>query len=552
MGYKLGLCGGPRGTHEAGLALFKNGELILAIQEERLNRFKNAVSCWPTQALSQLFKRLNISPSEIEEIAVPGETYSDMAIRWPSYLKLNFGICIEKVQQVNHQIAHANAGFMSSNFEESLVITLDGVGDRLSGLVCRMSRNEKTPEIIQKFENPINTSVGFFWDAITQVIGFESLEEAYKTMGLAAYGKAKFDFTEFLQIKDGSPQLNSKFLTDQWQFSTFHPSERRYSDLLVENYNFVPRKKQDDILEIHADIAASAQLHLEKCVGEILIYNIAKTKLKNVVLSGGVALNSKMMGVLQEKLYPVNLFVPQLPSDGCLAFGSGLNLLNKQEWEKFTYPSPYTGFSYSRDEVENAIKLAGFPLIDYQERFILDCLANNKVIGFYCGRSEFGPRALGSRSIIASPKDPNMKEIVNRKIKFRESFRPFAPVILEDDAPNYFNVRENANYDFMNFVVQANNDAKSHAPAIVHEDGTSRVQVLKKGTNKKLESLLEGWKKKTGCATLLNTSFNLRGEPIVETPSDAIRTFFSSGLDLLVLDEYIISKEFIGSAHASS
>jgi carbamoyltransferase len=542
MVYKLGLCGGPRGTHEAGICLLQNGKIILAIQEERINRFKNAVSCFPTQSLTQLFKRMDIKPSDIVEIAVPGETYEDMLVRWPAYLRLNFGIDVKKIKQVNHQIAHANAGFLSSNFEEALIITLDGVGDKLSGLVCKMSRSSLEPEIIQKFENPLNSSIGFFWDAITQIIGFESLEEAYKTMGLAAYGNPSIDFSQFLSIKDGLPILNSKFIQNQWKFTPYHPSEQRFSEDLVNFYKFTPRRRQDPLLEIHADIAASAQKHLEDSVSKLIDFYLDKTKCKNVVLSGGVALNSKMMGFLKDKFPFCNLFVPQIPSDGCLAFGSAVSLLDKEEWSSFKYSSPYTGFQYLENEIANAIRLAGATPIPYDEDVVIDLLSKDMVIGFYVGRSEFGPRALGSRSILASPKNQKMKDIVNKKIKFREEFRPFAPVVREIDASRYFEVSETANYEYMNFVVNATEIAKKNAPAIVHEDGTSRVQVLKSGVNPKLESLLAGWAKSSGCHTLLNTSFNLKGEPIVETPTDAIRTFYSCGLDALVLDGFIIKK----------
>jgi carbamoyltransferase len=226
-----------------------------------------------------------------------------------------------------------------------------------------------------------------------------------------------------------------------------------------------------------------------------------------------------------------------------LAFGAGAALLTNSEWSNFVYPSPYIGFEYSDSEIKTAIEMAGFPIIRNDVEKLVQSLKDDMVIGFFSGKSEFGPRALGARSIIASPINPKMKETVNAKIKFREAFRPFAPVILESNAKKYFDVKNNANYEFMNFVVNATQFAKDHAPAIVHEDGTSRVQVLKKGKNLRLEKLLEEWEKKSGCAVLLNTSFNLRGEPIVETPSDAIRTFFSSGLDLLVLGDYIIMKQ---------
>ncbi|WP_353432668.1 carbamoyltransferase C-terminal domain-containing protein [Polynucleobacter sp. MWH-UH23A] len=542
MGYKLGLCGGPRGTHEAGICLVKDGEVVLAIQEERVNRFKNAVSCFPTQSITQLFKRFNLKPSDITEIAVPGESYQDMLIRWPAYLRLNFGLDIKKIKQVNHQVAHANAGFLSSNFDEALIITLDGVGDQLSGIVCSMNRLSTEPQIIKKFERPLETSIGFFWDAITQVIGFESLEEAYKTMGLAAYGNPTIDFSDFLSIKGGVPSLNSSFIQNQWKFIPYHPSEQRYSDEFVGFYKFVPRRKQDSLSNIHADIAASAQKHLVGSVAELISYYIEKNKCKNIILSGGVALNSSMMGKLKDEFSSYNLFVPQMPSDGCLAFGSVASLLEKDEWLNFKYPGPYTGFEYSNNEIIKAISQTGIQPIQYDEDIIVDYLSKEMVVGFYEGRSEFGPRALGSRSILASPINPNMKDIVNRKIKFREEFRPFAPVIREVDADNYFEVPKNANYEYMNFVVKATDMARKNAPAIVHQDGTSRVQVLKSGVNSKLEALLGRWANFSGCHVLLNTSFNLKGEPIVETPTDAIRTFFSCGLDVLVIGNYMIKK----------
>jgi len=545
MAYKLGLCGGPRGTHEAGVALFSDGKLVLAIQEERLNRFKNAISCWPTQAINQIFKRLGISPSEITEIAVPGESYKDMLERWPSYLNLNYGIETKKILQVNHQLAHAYAGFLSSNFEESMVITLDGVGDQLSGLVCMLSRSSPKSKILHKFENPLKSSIGFFWDAVTQVIGFESLEDAYKTMGLAAYGNPIYDFSDFLRVIDGVPILNDRFIQNQWKFIPHHPSEIRYSADFLGHYGFIPRRKQEKLDQVHADIAASAQLHLEKCVENLLQHHIKASKSRNLVLAGGVALNSKMMGRLGNSLYPCNLFVPQLPSDGSLAFGSGSQLLSEKEWSNFSYPGPYMGFEYREEEILDAIRYTGLKPLPYSPSLIVEYLSKNKVIGLYSGKSEYGPRALGSRSIIASPINPEMKDIVNKKIKFREDFRPFAPVIREVDSDKYFKIQKNCNYEYMNFVVDAHEYAKKNAPSIVHNDGTSRVQVLKSGTNNKLYDLLSEWAQVTSCHALLNTSFNLKGEPIVETPADAVRTFFSCDLDVLVLENYVLTKHKI-------
>ena len=537
----LGICGGPRGSHEPGIAIIKNNQILLAIQEERVNRNKNSISCFPHHSLKQAFKRLDLKPSDIDIVAHPGITYTDMKVRWKNYLELNFGIKAKKYLPVNHQICHVNAAYYLSNLDDALIITLDGVGDRASGMVLSANRKDHKLNLIKEFINPLETSIGFFWDTITQVIGFESLEEAYKTMGLAPYGKPKYDLSKFLSIKNGIPKLNSKFIGNQWKFTSFHPLEQRFDVKFLKSINFKRRISLDKIRKEDCNLASSAQVHLEKIVFKLMKHYLRLTKKKNIIFTGGVALNSKMCGFLNENLPVNNFFVPQLPSDGSLALGAAIEAIKIKNRNKFRVKSPYLGFKYTKKEITDAFKLTRMNIKNYDVSLAIKILKAKGVIGFFNGKSEFGPRALGARSILALPKYPSMKDIVNSKIKFRESFRPFAPVVRDIDFDEYF-YRGSGNYDFMNFVIKARSITSKVAPAIVHEDGTSRVQVLKKGTNNLLYNLLGSLKKTTGSGILLNTSFNLKGEPIVETPSDAIRTFYSSGLDALIMEDFILQK----------
>ena len=537
----LGISGGPRGSHEPGIVIIKNNEILIAIQEERINRNKNSVSCFPHQSLKMAFKRLNIKPSAIDIVAHPGITYSDMKKRWKIYLELNFGIKAKKYLAVHHQQCHVNAAYYSSKFDNALIITLDGVGDRSSGRVLTATNKNKKLRIIKEFNNPLKTSVGFFWDAITQAIGFESLEEAYKTMGLAPYGKANYNLKNFLSFQDGEPKLNSRYIGNQWKYLSFHPLEKRYAKKFLNDIKFKRRIPINEIRKVDCDLAASAQGHLENIVGQLMQYYIKKTKKKNIIFTGGVALNSKMCGYLNEMLDIENFFVPQLPSDGSLALGAAIEAIPLNLRHKINLDNPYLGFDYSKKEILSALSYTKSKISKYKNSQIINLLKNKGVIGFFNGKSEFGPRALGARSILALPKFKEMKDIVNSKIKFRESFRPFAPVVRDVDFDTYFE-RGTGNYEFMNYVVKAKKITSILAPSIVHEDGTSRVQILKKGTNNRLYKLLGDLEKIIGVGILLNTSFNLKGEPIVETPSDAIRTFYSSGLDALIIEDYILKK----------
>lgn len=535
----LGIHGGPRGTHEAGVALIKDGETLAVLMEERYNRYKNAHSCFPHYSLKTLLKKFNLKPEDIDVVAHPGVTYEDMKHRWKLYLDYNFGINPKTFFPVNHQIAHAASSFYYTDLEESLVVSLDGVGDGLAGMIC-LGKGAKLTEVEKvSYEQ----SIGFFWNILCQYIGFEPLEEAYKTMGLAPYGSAKFDFDQILDFKEGKIIFDYTLMEDKWNFVSKSPLERYFSEKLKSFFNFPPRKILMPLRQEDKDIAASAQKHLEKVLGKFFAYYLEKYQQKNLCFSGGVSLNSKACGDLNTTLGLKKFFVTPCPSDGGLALGSALYAYAEITGKRpMPILSPYQGLAYDENEILEQVKISGLKYKKWDSfKEIAELLAKDAVFGVLQGRSEYGPRALGCRSIIASPIKAEMRDLVNKKIKFREEYRPFAPAICDNDFKDYFE-RGSGDYSYMSFTINAKELAKKKAAAIVHVDGTSRVQEVKKELNPFFYNLLQAFKSVSGSAVLMNTSFNLKGEPIVETPADAIRTFVSSGLDYLVLENYLISK----------
>lgn len=533
----LGVHGGPRGSHGAGISLIINGKIKVCIEEERIMRFKNSISCFPKYSLLKL-KELNIiNFKDIDYIAFSGSTYADMKKRWPIFLDHNFGINA-KIFPVNHQVCHAANAYFSSKFQNSIIVSLDGVGDQSSGLIAIGKNNLITNEDFISSEG----SVGFFWTLMCQIIGYDGLEEAYKTMGLAAYGDPNINLSKILSSsKKNFFKLNQSFIENKSIFISKHPSEKYYTKKLQDFLKIKPRLPFESLRKSHINLAASAQKHLEDLLLSFFNELKNKYKIENLCFGGGVALNSKFIGYLNDQSNFKNIYIPPNASDSGLALGAAQYCYSKVFKKR---PSPllsvYLGLEYS-DKIKKAIDYSGYKYEKYSPKKLSKYLKRNKVIGFYTGRSEYGPRALGHRSIIASPINKNMKNTVNKKIKFREEFRPFAPIVTNKFFDQFF-YRGSANYEYMSATIRAKKNTKKIAPAIVHIDETSRVQEIK-NKDDPIYKLLNEFYNLTGCPILLNTSFNLKGEPIVETPTDALRTFASSGLDILVLEKYLIYKK---------
>lgn len=534
----IGVHGGPSGSHGAGVCLLVDGKLIYAIEEERLNRYKHATSCFPDESLKALFKRTGVEQKKIDLIAFTGITYEDMKVRWPSYMDHRFGIQSEFFP-VNHQVSHSANSFYFSPFDKALVISLDGVGDRMSGLVSVWEGTNYRE--VKKFS--YEQSIGFFWEILTQYIGFESLDESWKVMGLAPFGESKYELSTILRVENGDIVFDNEYLFLKYKFNNYSSYERRFAEKLVKYFPVLPRKNLEKLRPCDRDIAASMQRHLEQSLFSLFSFYLKETQMKNLCFGGGVALNSKANGYLSKALDVNCMYVPPAPADNGLAVGAACFAYSQKTGKRPSQiHTPYLGLEYRESEIMETVKNSGLP---YKENVtfeqISEILLQDKVLGLYQGRSEYGPRALGNRSIISSPCKVEMRDNVNRKIKYREEYRPFAPVITKEFADVYFELGKGL-YRHMSFCVPVKQITKEKAPAIVHADGTSRVQVVTGENNPFLYNLILAFYKKSGVPILLNTSFNLRGEPIVETPRDAIRTFVASGLDYLVMGSLLITK----------
>jgi carbamoyltransferase len=538
--FLLGFSGGPRGSHEPSVSLLsvKSGEIVAVYQEERFNRFKSSVSCFPTQAISRLLSTYGVSlRSLISKSCSPGYSYKDMSERIPSYLSHNFGIEARHLQ-VHHQVCHAANAFYSSSFDESAIVCLDGVGDRCSGFIG-VGREYRVKPI--RFI-PKDESVGIFWSLLCQYIGYDGLDDAYKVMGLAPYGNPKYRFDELFSYKGNlSFAFDNSFVLDKYKRISLHPSENICSYPLYDiGHQYSRRLPFEAIEQVHMDIAASAQSHLEKTLTEFFVDVRKLTNQRNLCLGGGVMMNSHFLGHLESLKLFDNIYVSPTPGDCGLSMGAS-QFIYAYAKKKRPLPlsTPFLGSFYTQDSVRCELELYSIPysISTYQE--VVNDLIEGKVLGFFAGRAEIGPRALGARSIIALPTSESIKDLVNSKIKFRESYRPFAPVTLEDEFPKYF-VGGSINYSYMSATAMTTDLARMQIPAVVHIDGTSRVQIAE--TYTPIGQVLLRLRESGLPAVLLNTSFNLKGEPNVEAPKDAVRTFYSSGLDCLYIEGLRIAK----------
>jgi carbamoyltransferase len=538
--YILGFSGGPRGSHEASVSLLskQSGMVIAVFQEERFNRFKSSVSCFPTQAILRLLSTYGDSlRGLIDNSYSPGYSYHDMKERIPSYLSHNFGISARHTQ-FHHQVCHAANAFYSSDFENAAVVCLDGVGDRCSGFVGVGNRYRIQPIRFM----PKEESVGIFWSLICQYLGYDGLDDAYKVMGLAPYGVPKYSLESlFNYAGDLRFSFDNNYVLDKYSRVSLHPSENICAFPLFDfGETFSRRLSFQPIEQIHMDIAASAQLHLEASLVKFFTDIRRITGQRYLCLGGGVMMNSHFLGHLASLSIFDKIYVSPTPGDCGLSMGAAqfaFAYSNRQR--PLPLSSPFLGTSYTLDQVKKELAICSIPYTssDYYE--LAEDLVAGKVIGFFTGRAEIGPRALGARSILALPNIQMVKDLVNSKIKFRESYRPFAPVVLEDEFQKYF-MGGSINYDYMSATTTTTALAPLHIPAVVHIDGTSRVQIADRLSP--LGQVLQILKQSGYPGVLLNTSFNLKGEPNVETPKDALRTFFSSGLDCLYIEGLRICK----------
>lgn len=555
--------------HDSSAVLMRDGKIVAAIAEERLSRKKHD-NGFPERAIRFCLDWAHLEGNDIDAVAfyekplvkfervlaqhidafpLGGKAFRENIGSWFSRklkiketLRKKFGYTGD-VLYVPHHLSHAASSFYLSGFDNAVVITVDGVGEWAT---TTLGIGIGTKVSIEK-EIRFPHSLGLLYSAVTSYLGFEVNDAEYKVMGYAAYGNPETYRQHFSQLvtlhKDGSFALNMEYFTYVW-------SDRMYSKKLEVLFQLPTRQKESGVQQEYADIAAGLQRALEDAVVNLLTAAYRKYPFDALCLAGGVALNSVMNGKLLKRTPFKQLYIPPDPGDGGGAMGAAMYVYTKKA-KKPIDPGffPDLGPSYPAEQVVDTLSGYGLSYKTTESdadlvEVVSGFLAEGKVVGWFQGRVEWGPRALGFRSILASAGRVEMKDIINAKIKHRELFRPFAPVILEKYVREYFiaDRKLSESTKFMLMVYPFTPKGIKRVPATVHVDGTGRLQVITRKDNQLYYDLIDAFRKKTGTPVILNTSFNVRGEPIVASPKDAVECFLKTDIDYLVIGKYIVKK----------
>lgn len=563
---------------DSSACILKNGEVIVALEEERIRRIKHWAG-FPTEAIKYCLQDAGISIKDIDHITISRDPSANVIKKIKHTLKnkvsistildryLNskkvksvkallaeeFGVAENdikaEIHNIEHHRSHLGSSFFASPFERSALLSIDGFGDFTSTMTAVGNGNQI--EILDTVHFP--HSAGIFYTSFTQYLGFPKYGDEYKVMGLAPYGKAIYvdqlkDVIEFTD--DGLFKLNLKYFKHhkdgvKMSWEGGEPDiESIFSDYMVEKFG-PARKKEDELTQYHKDLAASVQRMCENLIFHILTHLHKRTGTDNLCIAGGVAQNSVANGKILKNTPFKNIYIPPAGHDAGTSIGSALFFYNHILKQKRVAPmySGALGSHYSDDEIKSYLTSQNVKFEKYSDNElydkVTDCIINAGVVGWFQGRAEFGPRALGHRSIIADPRRADAKEILNLKIKRRESFRPFAPSILKEFVPDYFEDADNV--PFMEKVYVIKENMRSKIPAVTHVDGTGRLQTVDAAFEPRYHSLISAFNKKTGVPILLNTSFN-ENEPIVNSPANALDCFLRTKMDMLVIENYIISR----------
>ncbi len=582
--------------HDSAACILKNGKIIAAAQEERFTRKKHDPN-YPYNAIDFVLRYANLKLSEIDQIVFFEKPFLKFERLLETYVAfapkgfLSFAKAMplwikEKLFQKNylfnrlkehdqnyksdkniffsdHHLSHASSAFFPSPFDEAIILTADGVGEWATTTVAIGKKNNL--EIKKEIHFP--HSLGLLYSAFTYYIGFKVNSGEYKLMGLAPYGNPIHvdKVKKLIDLKDdGTFRLDQSF----FNYATgLTMTNKKFNNLFGQK----PRNPQNEkITQFHMDIAASIQ----KVTEEIMI-NLTKSirkeyGIKNLCLAGGVALNCVANGkILQEKIFD-NIWIQPAAGDAGGSLGAALALWYIEQGNhrianlNDDMKGSYLGTEFSQDEIEKELKSLGanYETLNYEDLIdkTAEFLSNEKVVGWFQGRMEFGPRALGCRSILGDPRSDQMQKNLNLKVKFRESFRPFAPSVLREDLSKWFEL--NVDSPYMLLVANINSDKKiemtndenklfgidklnikrSEIPAVTHVDYSARIQTVTRKTNSRYYDLISKFKEKTGCPVIINTSFNVRGEPIVNSPEDAFNCFMGTKLDYLIIGDCVLDK----------
>jgi len=584
--------------HESAATLIKDGVLIAAAQEERFSRIKHDYS-FPIQAIQFCLRQAGINAADLDYVVFyekplvkferillttlgtfprSWRTFGEAMINWfdgklwiKSLLMRKLGLPENKVLFTDHHMAHAASALFCSPFEETAIMTVDGVGEWTTatlGYGHASWEDGSANEIILTHEQRFPHSLGLLYSAFTAFLGFKVNNGEYKVMGMAPYGKPRFVdkiYDHLIKTQDdGSFWLNMDY------FSYHYSPDRSFNGKFIKLFGeprvpdsyFIttltdPDEADPDDSHVqqnqyYADVAASIQQVTEETLLKMANSLQRQTGLKRLCMAGGVALNSVANGrILRETLFE-EIYIQPAAGDAGGALGAALYVYHVllHQPRRFVLEHAYWGQEYGDQEIKTTLERVGarYEYISDDELLlgqVVNGLVNGKVIGFYQGRFEWGPRALGNRSILADPRRADMKDIVNKKIKFREPYRPFAPVILEERASDFFEGLEEPERHYparyMLLVLPWKDGAGNLIPAVNHL-GTGRLQTIRREWNPRYYRVIERFGEATGVPVLMNTSFNLRGEPIVSSPVDAWNTFSKSKIDVLVLGQYWVEK----------
>ena len=585
--------------HDSAATLIIDGKIISAAQEERFSRKKHD-SRYPFNAIEFVLKNSNIKLNQVDHIvffekpflkferlietylAFAPKGFKSFCMAMPIWLREklfqknflfeqlkkhdeNFND-INKIYFSEHHYSHAASAFYPSPFEDAIILTLDGVGEWATTTVALGNKNEV--KMLKEIHFP--HSIGLLYSAFTYYAGFKVNSGEYKLMGLAPYGEPKFKdiiLEELIDLKDdGSFRLNMKYFNYATGLTMIN---KNFENLFGQK----ARKPEKELLtQFHMDIASSIQVVTEKIILRLTKSISKEYKSKNLCMAGGVALNCVANGKILKNNFFKNIWIQPAAGDAGGSLGAALafwykELGNKRNvnTDKDEMQGSYLGPSFKNEQIEKILKSLNAKFEKHNDKdlnnLIANELKNEKTVGWFQGRMEFGPRALGARSIIADPRSSKMQKELNLKVKFRESFRPFAPSIIREDLNDWFELNCDSPYmllvsdvkkkiqilmskkDQQLFGIDKLNIKRSSIPAVTHVDYSARIQTVHKDTNPKYYNLIKKFKELTNCPILVNTSFNVRGEPIVCTVEDAFRCFMGTNLDILVCENFVLYKK---------
>ncbi len=547
--------------HESAAALLVDGKLVAAVEEERFNRIKHGKEAdfnnphqFPERAIRYCLKHAGLTAKDIHHVAFS----FDPAMRrkhyrpewWDWRYEETFRLRIGQVRGVadeffgrslgkrfhfvSHHLAHAASAFFPSGFERAAILSIDGIGETagstlLKGVGDRIST-------IEMFDYP--NSLGFLWEVISGQLGF-STYDASKTMGLAAYGNPETfrrQFESVLHVGEDDYAVDREVLG-------FFASKFEKLDSIFGPPRFAPSPLEPR----HADIAAALQEATDAAVKALVRRVKRKAPFEHLCIAGGVALNCVTNEIIRRSGEFADIFIPSAPHDAGTAIGAAqiVHCAKDKKPLQRGFSTPYLGPAYKRSEIEAAVKAAGLKGRRSRQpaRDAAEMIAAGKIVAWFQGRMEFGPRALGNRSLLADPRRPDMRNILNQKVKHREDFRPFAPSVMAEHADEWFDVGPHmTSHEFMLFAPAVKAEQRGRIPAVMHQDGTARVQLVSRKSNPRFHELISHFHAQTGVPIVVNTSFN-DSEPIVCSPTDAIVTYRKSGIDALVMDDIVLTAD---------